>query len=156
MKVTRVITTELELNLEITGATLLTAEEAEKLPERLRKHIYGWWLQSCGCRSDYAACVYPDGVVSHDGDYVCFYYDVRPVLIISNLESSGLKIGDTFNFGDKQFEIISNNKAFCLTHIGTDVFKQDLNVLNANDYEKSDVKKFVDNWFKNSKQENEK
>lgn len=147
MKVTRNITTELELNLEITEATLLTADEAEKLPERLRKHVDGWWLQSCGCHSDHAACVYPDGRVFRDGDYVCLYYSVRPALVISSLESSGLKIGDIFNFGYKQFEIISNNKAFCLTNIGTYVFKIDFNVLNANDYEKSDVKTYVDEWF---------
>lgn len=153
MKVKVIKAEELKLNLEIVEATLLTVEEAEKLPERLRKHAYVWWLQSCGYCSDYAACVYPDGIVSHDGDYVCFYYDVRPVLVISNLESLGLKIGDIFEFGDKEFEIISNNKAFCLTDIGNNVFKRDSNVLNANNYERSDVKKFIDYWFKNNIEE---
>lgn len=153
MKVTKVITTELKLNLEIVGATLLTADEAEKLPERLRKCGEGWWLQSCGCNSDYAAWVYPKGIVSRAGEYVCFYYSVRPVLVISNLESSGLKIGDIFNFGEKEFEVISNNKAFCLTNIGACAFKRDSNVLNANNYERSDIKEFIDYWFKNNIEE---
>ena len=95
----------------------------------------------------------PNGTVSRNCDYVCYYYDVRPVLIISNLESSGLKIGDTFEFGSKQFEIISNNKAFCLTNIGACVFKRNSNALNANNYERSDVKKFIDEWFEKSIEE---
>ena len=53
MKVTRIITQELDL--EITEATLLTIEEARKLPKRLRRYDEWWWLKSPGLCSNYVA-----------------------------------------------------------------------------------------------------
>lgn len=160
MKVIRTITTELELNLEITEATLLTVEEAKKLPKRLLRHNSWWWLRSpvnYGHRSSYVtyvATVSDDGSVYDSGIHVSTIGDaVRPALVISNIESSGLKIGDTFEFGGKIFEIISNDKAFCLTDIGTSAFRYGREVDNANDYEKSDIKIFIDEWFEKSKNE---
>lgn len=154
MKVTRVITEELELNLKITEATLLTIEEAKQLPEKLKNYDRYWWLQSHGYTYNFAANVIYGGSVSSAGSLVnCYNYAVRPVLIISNTESSGLKIGDVFKFGGKQFEIISDNKAFCLTDIGLCNFREDWRADDANNYEKSDVKKFIDEWFEKSIEE---
>jgi len=150
--VTRVIARETDL--EITGATLLTVEEARELPEMLRKRSYWWWLQSPGKDSSHVAHVGFDGNINNYGADVDNYYGgVRPALIISNFESSGLKIGDMFEFGDKQFEIISDNKAFCLGCITSMAFREDWRAPDANDYEKSNVKKRIDVWFERSKKE---
>lgn len=134
-----------ESDLDILGATLLTKEEAEQLPERLKKYDDWWWLKSPSRYSDGAMYVSTSCCISYKG--VLSVGKVRPVLVISSLESSGLKIGDTFNFRDKKFEIISNDKAFCLGDIGHCAFRQGL---GFNVYEKSSIKRYVDEWFKES------
>jgi len=140
------------LGLNITGATLLTDKEAEQLPQRLREYKKYWWLKSPGYSSLRSAFVIDPGFIDDWGICVSDSIVVRPVLIISNLESSNLKIGDTFKFGDREFEIISTDKAFCLGDIGTSIFRNDWKASDANVYEKSDVKKFIDNWFKKVKE----
>lgn len=133
------------VDLEITGATLLSIEEAEQLPERLRRYGGFWWLRSPGNDSNRAANVsYSGYFCSRDVDYE--FYKVRPALKI-NLKSSTLKIGDIFKFGDRMFEIISDDLAFCLTDIGMHCFREKWEANDANNYEKSDIKKYIDNWF---------
>lgn len=142
------------VNLDITGVTLLSIEEAEELPFKFRKYTSRWWLRSPGYNSYYAAFVYSNGSVDDFGDYVDLDSNmVRPALQIKNLESSNLKIGDVFYFGGKPFEVISNNLSFCLDCIGFYCFRRDCEASDANDYNKSDVKKYVDDWFNQSVQE---
>lgn len=150
MRVRKIYISTVELELDISGATLLTIEEAEQLPKRLKVYKNWWWLRSRGNNSCLVTIIDYDGFIDFHGDYITSDNDVRPLLMISNLESSNLQIGDTFKFGGKKFEIISNDKAFCLDDIGTCSFKSDWETLDANDYEKSDVKQFIDKWFKES------
>ena len=159
--ITRIIARE--ANLEITGATLLTVEEAEKLPMRLLFSSFTWWLRTPVIskrngwltRNSYVAAVHNDGFISYEnGDFVSAnYYRVCPALKISNLEKSGLKIGDTFEFGRREFEIISDDLALCLIGIADYAFRDDWRADDANDYEKSDVKKYIDEWFEKSIEE---
>ena len=84
-----------EAELEIAGATLLTVEEAEKLPKRLRTYPRWWWLKTRGYLSHNAVIVTPVGYISKEGVDIAFAKGaVRPALVISNLEKSGLKIQD--------------------------------------------------------------
>lgn len=148
--VTRVIARE--VNLEITGATLLTVEEARELPEKLRKRSYlWWWLRSPGKDSSHIAYVGFDGAINNYGADVDKYTGrVRPAIIISNLDAFNLQIGDTFVFGRAEFEIITNSKALCSTWIEISPFREDWKADDTNDYEKSDIKKIVDEWFEKS------
>ena len=159
----RTITMTREFDLDILGATLLTINEAEKLPVRLRRYDRWWWLKSrsvslgieginFNAYTAYAAYVDgDDATIDAIGDKVS-YEDgkVRPAIIISNLSALNLQFGDIFEFGDKEFEIISDNKAFCLSDIGQCAFRNDAEALDANIYEKSDIKKYVDEWFEKS------
>lgn len=143
----RCITKESDLN--ILGATLLTTDEAQQLPFKLRKYSLYWWLKSPGCCSNCAAAVGTSGIIYNTGVTVGIVNNVvRPTLIIRNLEFSNLCIGDIFEFGGKQFEIISHDRAFCLTDIGKCAFRGDKIAPDANDYEKSDVKEYINDWFK--------
>lgn len=155
MKLKAIRKTEEEVSLKITGATLLSIEEAEALPNYLRRyHNCWWWLQSPGYGSDHTAVVGSYGSVFGSGNYVC--YDngvVRPALKIKN---SNLKIGDSIFFGDKEFEIISEELAFCKSDIGNHCFREKWKAKDANDYEKSDVKRFVDKWFEKAINEMER
>ena len=135
MKVNKIIKSTVEEELEITGATLLSIEEVEKyLTESEREYSDFWWVRSPSCNSYCAQSVV---------DRHC----VRPALQISNLKSSNFKIGDTFEIGDYKFKVISDNLAWMYKQdIGHYAFNEDFK--NGNDYETSDVKKFVDKWFK--------
>lgn len=146
MKVEKIITETQDL--EITGATLLSTEEFEQVPQRLRGHSHWYWLRSKGPINSIAASVNIGGFAYDGGRTVyCNSGAVRPALIIENLESSGFQIGDVFIFDGKEFEIIDDDVAFCLEDIGACAFREDWRAEDANDYEKSDVKKFVDDWF---------
>ena len=132
--------------LRIVGATLPSIEEASQLPLELRFYNNWWWLRSPGSYSNFAAVVRNDGSISEVGNTVDASNAVRPVLHI-DIKSSRFKVGDTFLFGGKYFYIITDELEFCQTAIGTREFREDWKAEDANDYEKSDIKKFVDCWF---------
>lgn len=156
MKLKAIRKTEDEVNLKITGATLLSIEEAEALPDHLRRYTNWWWLRSPGIRHIYASYVNCTGYVNFN-NYGEFVDDtgssIRPALKIENLKSTGLKVGDSIIFNDREFEVISDTLAFCKTDIGANWFRKNSEAEDANDYEKSDIKKSVDGWFKKAKKE---
>lgn len=133
--------------LEIRGATLLSTDEARKLPLRLRKYNDWWWLRSRGSYGSHAAFVYTNGLVNDYGSFANYDNAVRPALQLKNLESSDLKIGDVFKFGGKEFEIISDTLAFCTTDIGKHRFDA-----HRNNYKRSEIKRYVDAWFEKAKE----
>lgn len=141
-------TVKVEVELEIIEATLLSVEEAVALSWGLRAHEDWWWLRSPGKYQSYAAYVDCSGWADDGGhrvnyDEVC----VRPAL---KLNHSNLEIGDRFTFGRREFEVISDDLAFCLGDIGCCAFRRNRKAKDANVYEFSDVKKHVDEWFKES------
>lgn len=144
MIVKKLITKEKEL--EILGATLLSIEEVETLlTQEERKYKNWWWLRSPGIGSDHAAFVYDFGFVNTLGYHIDYTFGtVRPTLIIKL--NSNFKIGDIFIFNNKKFKIISKEYAFCLEDIKKTYFSK-----YNNNYEKSNIKKYVDNWFKEAK-----
>ena len=142
--------------LEITGATLLSVEEAEQLNGDMLKASDNWWLGSRGRYALTAACVYgDDGFVGISGYNVKLSFGVRPALKITNLESTNLGIGDTITFGDHGFTIISDRYALCNDIIGKCAFRKDWRAEGANVYEESGVKKYVDDWFTRIKERKE-
>ena len=141
-------------NLEISEATLLTRKEAEKiLPERFLHYKDWWWLQSPGRKQGCAAFIGTFGAVRSDGKAV-FYDDgyVRPALKIRINPASNATIGNRFIFGDVEFEIISDDIAFCVGDIGQSVFRKNGDAEDAKSYEASDIKKLVDSWFTKAKE----
>lgn len=135
-------------NVKILGVTLLSAEEAETLLTREeRKYNYCWWLRSPGYYSNFTCYVYNSGDVHSSGRSVDFYSGVRPALNI-DISSSNIKTGDVFNYGGKEFKVISDSLAWMHnSDIGCYAFRKEWQVKNANEYEASDVKKFIDKWF---------
>ena len=138
--------------MEITGATLLSKEEYEASKDNIPPFDNWWWLRSPSIYDKYynqAVCVDGDyGNLIDSGENVALgEIGVRPALCISNLSSSNLQIGDKFEFGDRNFTIISDKYALCDESIGECVFRMDWTAEDANDYEASDVKKYIDDWF---------
>lgn len=136
--------------LDIKGATLLSSDEAASLLTE-EERCYGptWWLRTPGSLSSWACRVLAGGDVECVGNYVDDrLVGVRPALIINRIKSSGWKVGDIFEFGGKEFKILSPKLAWMYKDdIGHCAFRKNFKADDANDYEASDIKKFVDNWF---------
>lgn len=132
----------------IVGVTLLTVEEAKSLSIHQRHAKSNWWLRSPGDKNSLVLGVFGYTGVINDGGFNTFgYLGVRPALKISNLNSSNLGFGDSFEFAGYTWTVISNDKALCNTIIDYSAFREDWRAKYANDYETSDVKKYLDKWF---------
>ena len=130
--------------IKVSGITLLTKEEAKALPEELRVLGTGWWLRSPGNSQYYAAGVNYYGALYN---YLVHFSPegVRPAL---NLESSDLKIGDKIEMAGYKWTAISESKVLCDTIVNRICFRENVNTPDANDYEKSDIKKWLEKWAK--------
>ena len=138
----------------ITGATLLSVEEAKNLDKEILKADKDWWLRSPAHYANYATCVGGDsGCVYIAGSNVKGNFGVRPALKLSNLESSNLQIWDKFTFGNHDFTIISDCYALCNDCVGRCTFRKDSEAENANKYEASDIKGYVEAWFEKVKEQ---
>ncbi len=131
----------------IKDATLLSLEEAEQVSEDISKFEGWWWLRSPGINSIYAAGVSTIGCVCRRGHIVdTMYACVRPALHL-NL-SSKLTDGMKLVVGDYTFTVVCGGKyALCDTPVGKSIFHNDCTAEDANVYEASDVKRFVDRWY---------
>ena len=135
----------------IIGATLLSVEEAKQIPLNILGFGGWWWLRSPGYFTGNAAVVDGDGVVRERGDSVDDDNDsVRPALHLYLEPSDPMSDGTKLRIGKYGFIIVCNGKyALCDTPIGKSAFRKDWDAEDANDYEASDVKKVVDDWFEN-------
>lgn len=146
MEVEKIITKTETKELDISGATLLSIEEYKKYKDMIPECHGNWWLRSPGYGSSNAAVVFGDGTGSYYGRYVNIDdFAIRPALKISNLVD--VRVGDIVKFDGKTFTVISPKYALCDTAIGHGAFRKERNAADANVYEASDVKKFVDEWF---------
>ena len=147
MRAERIITTTLPMEIDVTGITLLSIDEYEKM-RNVIPHMHDfWWLRSPGNDSGHAAEVSNDGTVNEDGSNVNYSLNcVRPALILDP-KFSNLEIGDKFKLKNYVWIVISERYAICDTAIGCHCFREDWTADDANDYEKSDVKKYLERWL---------
>ena len=149
MNAQKIIKTIQPIELDITGITLLSAEEAKEVPEDLRVIREWWWLRSPGYYAYRASLVTNDGYVDTDGHTVDDHDNaVRPALRVSNLNSVNLQIGDEVALADHTWTVIPGGMALMNDIIGYYPFRKDWQAEDANDYEKSDVKKYLEAWAK--------
>ena len=142
MIVEKIITTTEEREINITGATLLSIAEYNQYKDLISYANGAWWLRSPGNDDSSAKCV-DRSLVFYE--YVDYELGVRPALIISN---SDLQIEDKFKFADHIFTVISEKYALCDNIIKKYNFRTDWKVKDANNYEESDVKKWLEKWWK--------
>ena len=149
MTVQKIIKTTQPIELDITEITLLSVEEAKKAPEDLRAIGEWWWLRSPGLSGFRASFVNLDGYVYAGGSRVGISDTaVRPALRVSNLNSVNLQIGDEVALADHTWTVIPGGMALMNDIIGYHPFRKDWQAKDANDYEKSDVKKYLEAWAK--------
>ena len=124
------------------GATLLSAEEAKKLPKKTLAYDSWWWLRSEGFRRPhFAAVVDKRGFVDSVRRQKSIDTGaVRPVL---TLESDDYEVGDKFAIGSYSFTVILPKLALLDWHIKMSYFDSD-----SNPYESSEIRRIVDKWFR--------
>lgn len=131
---------------DIKEITLLSIEEAEKLPQNILRINTRWWLRSPGDLNYTAALVSTDGRMNVYGNFVdTAAVAVRPALKISNLESLNLKIGgEVACLGDRIWYYIGDDLLLYCDLIGYCAFnkKQKLN-----EFEGSDIQKLLKGWL---------
>lgn len=149
MKITKQITIEKEIDVQISEITLLSKEEYSFAEEVIRPIDGWWWLRSPGYSQDNAALVRYAGSLSSTyvgNDSGC----VRPALRIRNPKSSNLKVGDKLQVAGYVWTIVLGTAdkfvALCDDSIGTIAFRYDWKADDANDFEKSDVKRYLNEW----------
>lgn len=151
--------------IKVKGITLLSKEDVMDLTEKtftgggpipksileLHDGSSEYWLSTAGTRNyNYVMTVDSDtGKIFVPGSFVEASCAVRPVLIVSNLMSR-YSIGDTVKFGnsDLTYTVISENKVLANFSLGQMPFRREGAFQFANDFEKSDIKKWLDNWAK--------
>ncbi len=106
-----IIKTTKQQELEITGITLLSTEEAKTLPKDILKADKEWWLRSPSHPDGiYASTVFETGFIFSGGQTVSTPLGVRPAL---KIETSNLSLFDKFEWGDFTWTVISDKLALC-------------------------------------------
>ena len=145
---------EAEISPEnVEGITLLSIDEVKRLPEEVRKYFSWWWLRSPGDYSYRVLIVYRDGSIGNDnngfGNVDCKAYSVRPALIL-NHNPSNFNNGDIIKVFDRRW-YYQDGLALLMDEPLTDMaFRKNWSAKDANNYEKSDIKRYLDNWLKSA------
>ena len=131
---------------EIHGITLLSIEEYEANKDVISHINNDWWLRSQG-NAGFSAFV--DGNESElvkSGRPADFDLGVRPVLIYTP-KSSNLNRGDKIQISNYKWTVLSDNLILCDKIVGHTCFREDRDATFANNYDASDIKAWLNNWF---------
>ncbi len=131
------------VNIDITDITLLSIEEYEAAETNIPSVDGWWWLRSPNCLGLYAACVRPGGGVNDNGHIITGYIGVRPAIRI-NSKSVNLQIGDKVRLEGFTWTYVSEGILLCDSIIIKMPFRKDWKAEDANHYEASDVKAYLD------------
>lgn len=143
MQAKKLINLYTDIDIDIVGITLLSKEEYLEFKKNIKPFNDWWWLRSSGHVSNCASNVGSDGFINSfrvDDAYV----SIRPVLIY---KSDNLLIGDTVTLVGKSWTVVSDKYILCNEKLCRMQFRRDYISDNANSYELSDIKKFLDTWF---------
>ena len=132
--------------MEIEEVTLLSKEEYTAFKRAITPIENCWWLRSPGKHSNLASFVYPSGTLSSADCYTRnSTLSVRPAI---KFKSANLKKKDSFSLGGCTWTVISDEIALCSEGVGTTCFRKDWMAADANLYEASDIKMWLQDWAK--------
>ena len=149
MEIEKIIETTKKEEIDITEITLISAEEFEEAREIIPPGNEVWWWTRTPVAGDAGRVrvVSAGGGGALGGNGAGGSYGVRP-LAIFNPKSSNLKIQDRFKLAGETWTVIAEGKALCDRCIDCRPFRNDWRAPDANVYEKSDVKAWLDEWAK--------
>ena len=152
-------------NIKFKEITLASVDEVKGLDQNILAAEESWYLRTPGKAVYRIAVVGDDGLVYEDGgdvDASYIYEDdgvlvndncplVRPVLRAADPDSIDIEEGDTVYFNDIEWIYIGNGLFLLFdpyVHMPFRKCSVDDIPDDANDYEHSDVKKYLDAWAK--------
>ena len=153
MKIKEVVTRTREIDINITGATLLNRVEYEHYRQLIPSASKAtWWLHPFGTVDEVKKYSNLVPFVDSDGSVKisCTPWEereVRPVLIFDPCD---IEIGARFKFGGYTWTALSATYALCDVSICTSPFrtiKLHTDTKNLSNFEESDVKFCIENWF---------
>ena len=134
-----------KIDLNIEEITLLSSEEYKRFEDVIPLAGMPWWLRSL---DDYdvihAGAVDTNGGLHNDIVNIVSFCGVRPALKIQIPKSSNLVVGDKIQIAGYGWTVIAPGLILCDEVFGPMPFRQDWKAFDANVYEKSDVKKWLD------------
>ena len=141
-----------EEKINILGITLIEDEEYINNNDIISFLGERWWTKtpcdvSWGTGKYYVRVVEDHGGVPNAG--VKSYLAVRPALIVSS-DSKTIKRGDKIYFGGISWTAITGVNSILLLadeSIGKEQFRAGIRAKDANDYEKSKIKKWLEEWY---------
>ncbi len=131
------------MEMVINEVRLLSKEEYIRNIDLIGKRQPWWWLgDTCQGKDGYAVAVYLNDVI---GFYeVEQLFGVVPVLV---LQDKNLAAGSKITYGNKFFTVLRDGIALCDERIAHCAFRKDWEAEDANDYRKSDIKRWLEQWF---------
>lgn len=133
---------------DIESIYLLSIQQAERLPKYILAIGDSWWLRSPGTFCG-AVEVDENGNVNYFGLKVDYNRGgVRPALKIKNLDLLNLEIGETVKVFGLLAQCIGDNSVLLCESITNHRFDS-----KSNDYETSEVKRFIEEWLKERRPE---
>ena len=145
MNVDKIVTSTTTISLNVTGITLLSVEEYYTNKAVIPVVDGSWWLRLTGGYVDFSAYAYERTQVEEDGRQAGeSEYGVRPVLVVSG---DSLAAGDKIIFRDMTWTKICTGVILCDEIIDYMMFREDLTAMDANIYEASDVKDYLEQWL---------
>ena len=133
------------MNIKVLGATLLSKEEYNANSDIIKELWQGvtWWTRSKGWEGDDYACIVSTSL--HDrGDVVDREFAVRPAI---ELDFRRLSKGTKVSYAGETFTVLEDGLALCDGLVRMMAFRADRSAPNANEYESSDIKNWVEAWF---------
>ena len=149
IKWNKVVVVSQHTRLDVECSTLLSIDEVKALPRKVRSNGRWWWLRSPGMNQDHVVIVNGDGSIHYNGDYAyesCLF--VRPALVITNLNESGVHVSDEIDIFGLRWTAITDHMVLANQPLCQMAFRENWRADDANNYEQSDVKKYLDDWFK--------
>lgn len=129
----------------IEDVTLLSTEEYKEHRSMIPGISTFCWLRSPGAYTHLAAFVNGRDIVNGVGHMVNWSgLAVRPALKLGT--TRGCYVGKTFELCGYEWTLIDDDLAICNECVGETYFRADADARDADDYEKSDIKKWLDNW----------
>ena len=134
---------------------LLSDEEIKALPYNVRPYQQAWWSRSPNgyINSDHSRVVYvrSNGLIDGYGAEVNTPWGlaVRPALTVSNLDSSDLQLYKQYLLFGQRWIYIGDNKFLYDGKPRYSIFNPlSWEEIHDNEYESSEIKRYVDNWLK--------
>lgn len=121
-------------------AELMTISEAQNTDKKLLLNNSHYFLKNQGNDQYSVAYIDYSGWINKYGTSIFNDMAIRPILHILDLNDN--KIGYTFKINKYYFKIINETCAIIQGSLGYNRFDSE-----SNDYEKSEAKQIVDNWF---------